>query len=383
MSVRLGELLTKASLITQDQLKDALKVQKDTGSKLGETLIKLGFVSEEDITECLSQQFGVPSINLDHFEIDSSVIKLINADVARKYNILPVNKTGATITIAMADPTNVFAMDDIKFMTGYNVEPVVASESSLEEAIERYYGSSRSLQLKQEMGGGGGGERGGNQQKLGESPSLKEIIDGPALNVDDLAEKRLPQDGRIKIRLKIEDRSRDMDFRVSCLPTLWGEKIVLRLLDKTKLMLDMTKLGFEESSLEKFKRAIAKPYGIVLVTGPTGSGKTNTLYSAIAQLNKADTNIMTAEDPVEFNLPGINQVQIKDAIGLNFASALRAFLRQDPNIILVGEIRDYETAEIAVKAALTGHLVLSTLHTNDAPSTVSRLVNMGIEPFLV
>jgi type IV pilus assembly protein PilB len=199
----------------------------------------------------------------------------------------------------------------------------------------------------------------------------------------DISEKRLPQDGRIKIRLKIEDRSRDMDFRVSSLPTIWGEKVVLRLLDKTKLMLDMTKLGFEAEPLERFKRAIAKPYGIVLVTGPTGSGKTNTLYSAIAALNRPDTNIMTAEDPVEFNLPGINQCQIKDQIGLNFASALRAFLRQDPNIILVGEIRDYETAEIAVKAALTGHLVLSTLHTNDAPSTVSRLVNMGIEPFLV
>jgi type IV pilus assembly protein PilB len=199
----------------------------------------------------------------------------------------------------------------------------------------------------------------------------------------DISEKRLPQDGRIKIRLKIEERSREMDFRVSCLPTLWGEKIVLRLLDRTKLMLDMTKLGFEVDSLKRFQGAIAKPYGIVLVTGPTGSGKTNTLYSAIAQLNKPDTNIMTAEDPVEFNLPGINQVQIKDSIGLNFAAALRSFLRQDPNTILVGEIRDYETAEIAVKAALTGHLVLSTLHTNDAPSTVSRLVNMGIEPFLV
>ncbi len=199
----------------------------------------------------------------------------------------------------------------------------------------------------------------------------------------DIAEKRLPQDGRIKIKMKIEDRSRDLDFRVSCLPTLWGEKVVLRLLDKSKLMLDMTKLGFEPGSLERFKKAIAKPYGIVLVTGPTGSGKTNTLYSAIAALNKPDVNIMTAEDPVEFNLPGINQVQIKEAIGLNFAAVLRSFLRQDPNIILVGEIRDYETAEIAVKAALTGHLVLSTLHTNDAPSTVSRLVNMGIEPFLV
>jgi type IV pilus assembly protein PilB len=199
----------------------------------------------------------------------------------------------------------------------------------------------------------------------------------------DIAEKRLPQDGRIKIKMKVEDRSRDLDFRVSCLPTLWGEKIVMRLLDKSKLMLDMTKLGFEPHSLERFKNAINKPYGIVLVTGPTGSGKTNTLYSAIAALNKPDTNIMTAEDPVEFNLPGINQVQIRDNIGLNFAAVLRSFLRQDPNIILVGEIRDYETAEIAVKAALTGHLVLSTLHTNDAPSTISRMVNMGIEPFLV
>jgi type IV pilus assembly protein PilB len=379
-------------------------------------------------------------------------------------------------------------MDDIKFMTGYNVEPVVASETSLDEAIEKYYGSTRSLQLKSDAGFGGGG---GGVHKLGDAGSLRDVMDGPSLSFDDMAsvglsevdidalgqdeadvetvkteddeidlsalsrsseaapviklsnvllidalkrgasdihiepyekefrvrfridgilynvmalpmklrdpltsrikimakldiaEKRLPQDGRIKIRLKIEDRSREMDFRVSSVPTLWGEKIVLRLLDKTKLMLDMTKLGFEQHSLDRFQRAIAKPYGIVLVTGPTGSGKTNTLYSAIAQLNKPDTNIMTAEDPVEFNLPGINQIQIKDQIGLNFAAALRSFLRQDPNIILVGEIRDYETAEIAVKAALTGHLVLSTLHTNDAPSTVSRLVNMGIEPFLV
>jgi type IV pilus assembly protein PilB len=385
----------------------------------------------------------------------------------------------------MADPTNVFAMDDIKFMTGYNVEPVVASESALEEAIEKYYGSTRSLELRRDNAPAGGYQSPGG-------PSIKEVMEGPTLSVDDMAaigglseidldamsdadadvetvktdedeidlgnlakdadaapvikltnvllvdslkrgasdihiepyekefrvrfridgvlynvmalpmklrdplisrvkimakldiaEKRLPQDGRIKIKMKVENRSRDLDFRVSVLPTLWGEKIVMRLLDKTKLMLDMTKLGFEQHSLERFKNAIAKPYGIVLVTGPTGSGKTNTLYSAIASLNKPDTNIMTAEDPVEFNLPGINQVQIRDNIGLNFAAALRSFLRQDPNIILVGEIRDYETAEIAVKAALTGHLVLSTLHTNDAPSTVSRMVNMGIEPFLV
>jgi len=497
MPVKLGELLLKENMVTPQQLQEALSHQKMNGGKLGKAFVSLGYVRDEEITSLLSRQYGVPSINLDHFEVDPAIIKIIPAETSRKYQILPLSRSGATLTIAMADPTNVFAMDDIKFMTGYNVEPVVASESSLEEAIEKYYGSTRSLQLKQEAAGGGGGggggmAGGGNQShRIGDSPSLKDVLDGPGLTFDDMAsvglnevdldalgdeeadvetvkaeddeidlgalaksseaapvvklsnvllidalkrgasdihiepyerefrvrfridgilynvmalpmklrdplisrlkimakldisEKRLPQDGRIKIRLKVEDRSREMDFRVSSCPTLWGEKVVLRLLDKTKLMLDMTKLGFEQESLDRFKRAIAKPYGIVLVTGPTGSGKTNTLYSAIAQLNKPDTNIMTAEDPVEFNLAGINQVQIKDQIGLNFASALRAFLRQDPNIILVGEIRDYETAEIAVKAALTGHLVLSTLHTNDAPSTVSRLVNMGIEPFLV
>jgi type IV pilus assembly protein PilB len=492
MPVKLGELLLKENMVTPQQLQEALSHQKMNGGKLGKAFVTLGYVRDEEITSLLSRQYGVPSINLDHFEVDPAIIKIIPAETARKYQILPLSRSGATLTIAMADPTNVFAMDDIKFMTGYNVEPVVASETSLEEAIERYYGSPRSLQLKQE--GGGGAQQTSNTSnfgRLGEAPSLKDTMDGPTLSFDDMAsvglsevdidsmadeeadietvkqeedeidlgalsksseaapvvklsnvllidalkrgasdihiepyekefrvrfridgilynvmalpmklrdplisrikimakldisEKRLPQDGRIKIRLKIEERSRDMDFRVSCLPTLWGEKVVLRLLDKTKLMLDMTKLGFEPESLERFKRAIAKPYGIVLVTGPTGSGKTNTLYSALASLNKPDINIMTAEDPVEFNLMGINQVQIRDNIGLNFAAALRSFLRQDPNIILVGEIRDYETAEIAVKAALTGHLVLSTLHTNDAPSTVSRLVNMGIEPFLV
>jgi len=487
MPVKLGELLLKENMVTPQQLQEALGHQKTNGGKLGKAFVSLGYVRDEEITSLLSRQYGVPSINLDHFEVDPAIIKIIPAETARKYQILPLSRSGATLTIAMADPTNVFAMDDIKFMTGYNVEPVVASEISLDEAIEKYYGSTRSLQLKQDIAGTAGGGNAG----LGGVGSLKDVFDAPGLTFDDMAsvglsevdldsmgdaeadvetvkteddeidlgalaksseaapviklsnvllidalkrgasdihiepyekefrvrfridgilynvmalpmklrdpltsrlkimakldisEKRLPQDGRIKIRLKVEDRSRDMDFRVSCLPTLWGEKIVLRLLDRTKLMLDMTKLGFEEGSLVRFKAAISKPYGIVLVTGPTGSGKTNTLYSAITQLNKPDTNIMTAEDPVEFNLPGINQVQIKDQIGLNFAAALRSFLRQDPNIILVGEIRDYETAEIAVKAALTGHLVLSTLHTNDAPSTVSRLVNMGIEPFLV
>jgi len=446
MSVRLGELLTKASLITQDQLKEALRVQKETGGKLGETLIKLGFVSEEDITECLSQQFGVPSINLQHFEIDASVIKLIPGDVARKYNILPVNKTGATITIAMADPTNVFAMDDIKFMTGYNVEPVVASELGIKAAIDNYYGTTSSLELKKVMEDLQTQESADlevleDEEEMDvhaladsaeEAPVVKlcnliltdaikrgasdihiepyekeyrvrfridgilyEIMNPPLKLKDamtsrmkilaklDISEKRLPQDGRIKLKIKLEDKNKELDFRVSVLPTLFGEKIVMRLLDKDNLRLDMTKLGFEPDSLARFEEAIFKPWGMVLVTGPTGSGKTNTLYSALSKVNSPEVNIMTAEDPVEFNLPGINQVQMKEAIGLNFAATLRSFLRQDPNIILVGEIRDFETAEIAIKAALTGHLVLSTLHTNDAPSTINRLMNMGIEPFLV
>jgi type IV pilus assembly protein PilB len=446
MSVRLGELLTKAGLISQDQLKDALKVQKETGSKLGETLIKLAFVTEEDITECLSQQFGVPSINLSHFEIDPSVIKLIPADVARKYNILPVNKTGATITIAMADPTNVFAMDDIKFMTGYNVEPVVASELGIKAAIDNYYGSTSALELKKVMEDLQQTEAADlevleDEEELDvealaegaeEAPVVKlcnliltdaikrgasdihiepyekeyrvrfridgtlyEIMNPPLklrdaitsrmkiLSKLDISEKRLPQDGRIKLKMKLNDKNKELDFRVSVLPTLFGEKIVMRLLDKDNLRLDMTKLGFEPESLARFEEAIFKPWGMVLVTGPTGSGKTNTLYSALSKVNSPEVNIMTAEDPVEFNLPGINQVQMKESIGLNFAATLRSFLRQDPNIILVGEIRDFETAEIAIKAALTGHLVLSTLHTNDAPSTINRLMNMGIEPFLV
>jgi type IV pilus assembly protein PilB len=446
MSVRLGELLTKASLISQDQLKEALRVQKETGGKLGETLIKLGFVSEEDITECLSQQFGVPSINLQHFEIDSGVIKLIPGDVARKYNILPVNKTGATITIAMADPTNVFAMDDIKFMTGYNVEPVVASELGIKAAIDGYYGTTSSLELKKVMEDLQTQESADLEvleedeemdvsqlaDSAEEAPVVKlcnliltdaikrgasdihiepyekeyrvrfridgilyEIMNPPLKLKDamtsrmkilaklDISEKRLPQDGRIKLKIKLEDKNKELDFRVSVLPTLFGEKIVMRLLDKDNLRLDMTKLGFEPESLVRFEEAIFKPWGMVLVTGPTGSGKTNTLYSALSKVNSPEVNIMTAEDPVEFNLPGINQVQMKEQIGLNFAATLRSFLRQDPNIILVGEIRDFETAEIAIKAALTGHLVLSTLHTNDAPSTINRLMNMGIEPFLV
>ena len=446
MALRLGEMLQKAGLITQEQLQEALEAQKKEGGKLGYNLVKLGFVKEDDIAQLLSEQYGVPAINLRHFEIDETIIKLIPPEVVQKYLVLPVNRTGATLTIAMADPTNVFAMDDIKFMTGYNVEPVVASEVAIREAMEKYYGSTHALELKKVMDEMATGdpealevleeeeEVDAHQLEAAteEAPVVRlvniiltdsikkaasdihlepyekdirvrfrvdgvlyEIMHPPFKLKDaiisrikimaklDISEKRLPQDGRIKVKMKLGGKYKEMDYRVSSLPTIFGEKIVMRLLDKDNLNLDMTRLGFEEDSLGRFEKAILKPFGMVLVTGPTGSGKTNTLYSSIHRVNTPETNIMTAEDPVEFNLHGINQVQMKEQIGLNFATALRAFLRQDPNIILVGEIRDFETAEIAVKAALTGHLVLSTLHTNDAPSTINRLMNMGIEPFLV
>ena len=446
MAVKLGEMLVRAGLISQEQLNEALESQKTNGEKVGFNLIRLGYVREDDITQLLSEQYGVPSINLRHFEIDATVINLIPSEVAQKYLVLPVNRTGATLTIAMADPTNVFAMDDIKFMTGYNVEPVVASEIAIREAIEKYYGSQHALELKKVMDEMAEAEAEAlevleEEEELDlasleaateEAPVVKLVniiltdsikkgasdihiepyekdfrvrfrIDGvlyeimhPPMKLRDaitsrlkimakldISEKRLPQDGRIKIKMKLQGKTKEMDYRVSVLPTLFGEKIVLRLLDKDNLMLDMTRLGFESESLMKFERQILKPYGMVLVTGPTGSGKTNTLYSSMNKVNTPETNILTAEDPVEFNLHGINQVQMKEQIGLNFAASLRSFLRQDPNIILVGEIRDFETAEIAVKAALTGHLVLSTLHTNDTPSTINRLMNMGIEPFLV
>ena len=482
MSAKLGEILVRENLITAQQLREALEYQRGSGGRLGSNLVKLGIVSDDVITAVLSRQYGVPSINLELFQIEETTIKLISQEVALKYTVLPISKVGATLTLAMADPTNVFAMDDIKFMTGLNVEPVIASEASIQAAVGKYYALSKQVavfdlaeaaQYERVGAKNGNGANGAKiEQRLVDSdlevsldhfkfadPEAGELevvndneeidlaelarasedapvvrlvnvllvdslrrgasdihvepyekdfrirfrIDGVLYDVMhppmklrdplisrlkimaklDISEKRLPQDGRIKIRVKVDNRSRELDFRVSTLPTLFGEKVVLRLLDKDKLMLDMTKLGFEEKSLEIFQRNISKPYGMVLVTGPTGSGKTNTLYSALQALNTSETNIMTAEDPVEFNLPGINQVQMKEQIGLNFATALRSFLRQDPNIVLVGEIRDFETAEIAIKAALTGHLVLSTLHTNDAPSTISRMVNMGIEPFLV
>src|SRR6202158_5620110 len=470
MSAKLGEILVRENLISPQHLRQALDYQREHGGRLGFNLVKLGLVSDDTITAVLSRQYGIPSVNLELFQIDESVLRLIPQEVAQKYSVLPLSRVGATLTLAMVDPTNVFAMDDIKFMTGLNVEPVVVAEASVQTAIAKYYSTSREIELAAvapDPSGDGHNGNGFSQADLVSLDSLdfdqeslasevevfedneeidlssltrmsedapvvrlvnvllvdalrrgasdihvepyeKELrirfrIDGvlydvmhPPLKMRDalisrikimakldISEKRLPQDGRIKIRVKVDSRSRELDFRVSTLPTLFGEKVVLRLLDKEKLMLDMTNLGFEPESLVKFQRNISKPYGMVLVTGRTGSGKTNTLYSALQSLNTVDTNIMTAEDPVEFNLPGVNQVQMKEQIGLNFAAGLRSFLRHDPNIVLVGEIRDFETAEIAIKAALTGHLVLSTLHTNDAPSTISRLMNMGIEPFLV
>ena len=473
MSAKLGEILVRENLISPQNLREALDYQRAHGGRLGFNLVKLGLISDDMITAVLSRQYGIPSVNLELFNIDPAVIDLIPQEVAQKHSVLPLSRVGATLTLAMVDPTNVFALDDVKFMTGLNVEPVVVAEGSVQQAIANYYGSSREIELAStavEDVSSNGKDSNGNGAithadlvsldsidfETGQSEDVEVVEDNEEIDLStlsrmsedapvvrlvnvllvdslrrgasdihvepyekelrirfridgvlydvmhpplklrdalisrikimsklDISEKRLPQDGRIKIKVKVDSRSRELDFRVSTLPTLFGEKVVLRLLDKQNLMLDMTKLGFEPESLGKFKRNISKPFGMVLVTGPTGSGKTNTLYSALQSLNTVDTNIMTAEDPVEFNLQGINQVQMKEQIGLNFAAALRSFLRQDPNIILVGEIRDFETAEIAIKAALTGHLVLSTLHTNDAPSTISRLMNMGIEPFLV
>jgi type IV pilus assembly protein PilB len=451
MAGKLGDILLKENLISPEQLKQALEHQRTNGGRLGGALVKLGFLSDDEVTVVLSHQYGVPSINLTHFEVDPGVTKLIPMETALKFQVLPLSRVGTSLTLAMVDPTNVFAMDDIKFMTGFNIEPVVASETAIAEAIKKNYGSIEEQERKRELEEivsfidesqnealelEAEDETTLNLEQLEkaaeEAPVIKLVnyfltdavkrgasdihmepyekeyrvryrIDGVLQTIMtppnrlrdavisrvkimsklDISEKRLPQDGRIMVKMLKDGRKKALDLRVSILPTMYGEKIVMRLLDKENLRLDMTKLGFEAESLAKFQKAIFKPYGMVLVTGPTGSGKTNTLYSSIVQLNSPETNILTAEDPVEYQVQGINQVQVKEQIGLNFATALRAFLRQDPNIILVGEIRDFETAEIAIKAALTGHLVLSTLHTNDAPSTISRLMNMGIEPFLV
>lgn len=438
MSSRLGELLVRQNLISSQQLQKAQEEQKKSGGRLGYNLTKLGYIKEQDLTSFLSKQYGVPSINLEDFEIEQDVINLVPKDVAEKHQIIPVNKSGANLIVAMADPSNIYAIDDLKFLTGYNIEVVVASEVAIKGAIERYYDEGEAFDDVLADFDDQGIEYVAEEEDVDVNDLSKSAEDAPVVKlcnlilmdavkksvsdihiepyekvfrvrfrIDgvlyevmkpplklknaitsrlkimsklDIAERRLPQDGRIKLKM---GKNKEMDFRVSVLPTLFGEKVVLRLLDKSNLQLDMTKLGFEEKALDDFKGSIHKPFGMVLVTGPTGSGKTTTLYSALSELNKISDNISTAEDPVEFNLPGINQVQMHEDIGLNFAAALRSFLRQDPDIIMVGEIRDFETAEIAVKAALTGHLVLSTLHTNDAPSTVNRLLNMGIEPFLV
>ncbi len=458
MAVRLGELLLREKRVTPNQLQDALNHQRSNGGRLGSSLVKLGILTEEDITSVLSRQYGVPAINLREFDLDGAVVRLIPVETATKYNVIPVSRNGTTLTLAMTDPTNVFAMDDIKFRTGLHVEPVVASDTAIRESIAQHFGKNAAAAGRDGVNGAKAAdlvnkaleELGTAEEDLevvdaaeeidaaslakqsGEAPVIKLVnalmlsaiqrgasdihvepyekeirirfrVDGvlqpvmaPPMKFKDaivsrlkimakldIAEKRLPQDGRIKARFNDRGHARDIDFRMSCVPTLFGEKVVLRLLDPEGLRLDLSQLGFYPEALKKFERAIRQPWGMVLVTGPTGSGKTNTLYSSIAQLNQPGVNIMTAEDPVEFNFAGINQVQVREQIGLGFANSLRSFLRQDPNIILIGEIRDAETASIGVKAALTGHLVLSTLHTNDAPSSINRLVNMGIESFLV
>ncbi|HVK71185.1 MAG TPA: type IV-A pilus assembly ATPase PilB [Polyangium sp.] len=435
---RLGELLVREKLISLQQLRQAQEEQRKSGTNLGQVLTKLGYLSDDDIASFLATQYGVPVANLDGNEFDPDVLKLVPRDVCEKQKIIPLFRSGTSLVVAMADPTNLHAIDDIKFLTGSIVEPRVASEGAITQAIERAYSAGPSydemlaefgdeqidftvdtedvnvLELEKAAEGApvvrlvnaillNAIKKGASDIHI--EPYEKKLrvryrIDGvlveemqPPMKLKnaiasrlkimsslDIAERRLPQDGRIKLKL---GKGKEMDFRVSVCPTIWGEKIVMRLLDKSNLQLDMTKLGFDRKPLEDFQWAINQPWGMVLVTGPTGSGKTTTLYSALSELNQIETNISTAEDPVEYNLHGINQVQMQDSIGLNFAASLRSFLRQDPDIIMVGEIRDFETAEIAVKAALTGHMVLSTLHTNDAPSTISRLLNMGIEPFLI
>ncbi|MBI4705327.1 MAG: type IV-A pilus assembly ATPase PilB [Deltaproteobacteria bacterium] len=437
---RLGELLVREKLISLQQLRQAQEEQRQSGNKLGHALAKLGFISDGEITSFLAAQYNVPAINLGEVQIDVELCKLVTREVCERHQLVPVARVGSNLTVAMADPTNLNAIDDVKFLTGFNIEVVVASEAAIGDAIERVFGGATQVAYDEVMGGFSEDEIGvagpdeeinvlelekeadaapvvrlvnalllnainRNASDIHIEPYEKQLriryrIDGvllvemtPPLKLKnpivsrvkimsqlDIAERRLPQDGRIKLKL---GKGREMDFRVSVLPTAFGEKVVMRLLDKSNLQLDMTKLGFDQKPLDDFLWAIRQPWGMVLVTGPTGSGKTTTLYSALSDLNKPTTNISTAEDPVEFTLEGVNQVHMHDEIGLNFAMALRSFLRQDPDIIMVGEIRDFETAEIAVKAALTGHLVLSTLHTNDAPSTISRLLNMGVEPFLI
>jgi type IV pilus assembly protein PilB len=445
---KMGDILIKEDVINLDQLKSAIQEQKHSGRKLGETLLNLGYIDENQLVAYLSKQYAVPAINLEQFEVSEDTLNLVPRESALKHKLVPIDRSGSTLVVAMADPSNIFAIDDLKFATGQNIEVVVASERSIKTAIEKHYGSQEQWQKKveaeksqEEVGKLFGDLEDfvldiGREEQLDlddlekaseEAPVIRLVnhillesirreasdihiepyendyrirlrIDGVLYDILkppqqlknpvssrikvmanlDIAERRLPQDGRIKIRA---GQGRTMEYRVSCIPTITGEKVVMRLLDKESLKLDLTQLGFNEDELKSFRESIYEPFGMVLITGPTGSGKTTTLYSGLMELNREDVNISTAEDPVEYSLPGVNQVQIHESIGLNFSTCLRSFLRQDPDIILVGEVRDYETAEISIKAALTGHLVLSTLHTNDAPSTITRLLNMGVEPF--
>src|SRR6185436_2920187 len=440
---RLGDLLVAEGLVKEEQLRQALSEQKGKTDKLGSILVRLGFISEEQLIGFLSRQYGIPSITLTNLDIDAETQRLVPAHIAKKYEVLPVKRIGGTLTLAMSDPTNVFALDDVAFMTNLQILPVVAPQAAIRKAIERAYEETTAAPSMTDMmteitGDGGNVEVVDDEQahvdtfelkeSADEAPVVKLVnmvlvdairkgasdlhwepnekvfrvrfrIDGvlhemlsppkrlePAIisrlkimsNLD-ISERRLPQDGRIKLRYG----AREIDFRVSILPTIFGEKAVLRILDKESLQLDLTKLGFDPWSYEKFNHAIHQPYGMVLITGPTGSGKTTSLYSAIATINSPEHNIMTAEDPVEYNLKGVNQVQVNEGVGRTFAAALRSFLRQDPDVILVGETRDLETAQISIRAALTGHLVFSTLHTNDCPSTIARLTDMGVAPFLI
>jgi type IV pilus assembly protein PilB len=450
MSLPTGNVFLDKKLIDTNQLNAALEEQKRSGGRLAEVLFNLGYIDEYQLASYLSKQYGVPAINLDNFDIDLEALKYVSRESAIKYNLIPINHTDSTLVIAMSDPSNIFAMDEINFATGQSIEVVVATERAIEKSIYEYYGSEReweerrrneetykevdkligelkdySIEFKADADI--------NVKELerasGEAPVIRLVnhllldalrrgasdihiepyskdyriryrIDGVLYDIIrpptklrnavssrikvmanlDIAERRLPQDGRIRIKF---GKDRNVEFRVSVIPTLFGEKAVMRILDQESLQLDLTKLGFDEEQLNEFRQSIFRPFGMVLITGPTGSGKTTTLYSSLMELNNTEVNISTAEDPVEYSLPGVNQVQVNDDIGLTFASCLRSFLRQDPDVILVGEIRDYETAEIAIKSALTGHLVLSTLHTNDAPSSITRLLNMGVEPFLV
>lgn len=448
MGSNLGELLVQEKLLDKEQLREVQDFQKKNDVSTGTAVVSLGYISEEDMAQALSRQLGYPYINLDQFEVYPDVISLIPVEIAKKYLIMPIHRIRSFLTLAMVDPTDLDVIEDIRFRTGLSIQPVIASETGITNAIKKYYGSSDSLRVKQivdeieqaedttvniieedeedydieelvhsteeapiitlvntvfidAIKKGASDVHFEPYEKafrvryrldgtLYEMMNLAMKFKNPVisrvkiLSNMDIAEKRLPQDGRIKMRVKLENgNKKEVDMRVSSVPTIFGEKVVVRILDKSMLKLNMEELGFEKESLELFKQGIKRPWGIVLVTGPTGSGKTNTLYSAISTINSMEKNIMTAEDPVEFYIPGINQVNIRDEIGLSFSTSLRSFLRQDPDIMLVGEMRDFETVDIAIKAALTGHLVFSTVHTNDAASTITRLVNMNVETFLV